>query len=76
MNRLYCRCISLLLILGLYLGQFHGYVALWDEDRPDPRIIYPYKTAALPPADQAALEQGIPVRSEKELQRLLEDFLS
>lgn len=76
MHRLYYRYLSLLLILGLYLGQFHGYVALWEEDSPDPRIIYPYKTDTLPPADQAALEQGIPVRSERELHSLLEDFLS
>ena len=76
MHRLYHRCLSFLLIAGLYLGHFHGYVALWDEDSPDPRVIYPYKLEALPPADQTALNQGIPVRSEKELNRLLEDFLS
>ena len=76
MHRLYQIALSLMLVLGLYLGHFQGYVALWDEDSPNPRVIYPYKVATLPPADQTALEQGIPVRSDRELQQLLEDYLS
>ena len=71
MHRLYHRFLYLVLIAGLYLGHFQGYVALWEEDRPDPRVIYPYKTETLPPADQAALSDGIPVRSEKELNQIL-----
>lgn len=70
------RILSLLMILGLTLGSFRGYVALFDENREEPRQVFPYQISTLPPADQVALEKGIPVRSEKELQHLLEDFLS
>ena len=76
MHRLSQRILSLLMILGLTLGSFRGYVALFDENREEPRQVFPYQISTLPPADQVALEKGIPVRSEKELQHLLEDFLS
>ena len=32
--------------------------------------------SSLPPADQAALEEGIVVRNDRDLQQLLEDYLS
>lgn len=70
------RILPLMLTLGFLLGSFRGYLALFDEGDPEPRQVYPYKIAALPPADQDALEKGIPVRSEKQLQHLLEDYLS
>jgi len=76
MHKMYCNCLLFLLAFGLYLGSFRGYVALWEEDQEAPRIVYPYKVSTLPPADQHSLTQGIPVRSDKELARLLEDFLS
>ena len=76
MHKLSQRILSLLMILGLTLGSFRGYVALFDENREEPRQVFPYQLSTLPPADQVALEKGIPVRSEKELQHLLEDFLS
>lgn len=68
--------VSLLLLFYLTLGCFKGYVALFDKGAAEPRQIYPCPVSALPPADQQALEAGIPVRSEEELNRLLEDFLS
>ena len=70
------RCISLLMLLGLVLGSYKGYVALFDENATEPRQIFPYKTESLPPADQQALEKGIPVRDMERLQQLMEDFLS
>lgn len=76
MHRITQRILPLALALGFILGSFRGYVALFDEGVPEPRQVYPYKITALPPADQAALEEGIPVRSEKQLQHLLEDYLS
>ena len=76
MHRLSQRILSLLMILGLTLGSFRGYLALFDENQEEPRQVFPYRISTLPPADQVALEKGIPVRSEKELQHLLEDFLS
>ena len=58
------------------LGSHKGYLALWKEDRPEPFQIFPVKVETLPEADQNALKEGIPARSEIELSSLLEDFLS
>ena len=76
MHRLSQRTFPWLLVLGLVLGSCRGYVALYEEGKEEPRQVFPYQVRSLPPADQAALEKGIPIRSEKELQHLLEDFLS
>ena len=76
MHRMTHRILTLVLALGFILGSFRGYVALFDEGSPEPRQVYPYQIAVLPPVDQAALEKGIPVRNDKQLQHLLEDLLS
>ena len=70
------RFLTVCLTLGLILGVHRGYVALWDDGAKEPRRIFPYQAASLPPADQAALERGIRVRSRQELNRLIEDFFS
>lgn len=64
------------LLLFLVLGSFKGYVALFDEGAQEPKQIFPYQVAALPPADQAALEEGIVIRNDTQLSQLLEDYLS
>lgn len=76
MNKVLRNLFASLLTAGLVLGSFRGYVALFDKGKGEPRMVYPYATAALPQADQQALEAGIPVKSEEELRRLLEDYLS
>ena len=65
-------------ILALYvvLGCWKGYVALFAKGETEPQQIFPTQIAALPPADQAALEKGIVVRNDRDLQQLLEDYLS
>lgn len=63
-------------LLGMLLGLHNGYLALWSGDDPEPVRIYPYSARLLPPADRQALEKGIPVGSDGELSRLLEDFCS
>ena len=69
------RCIVLAL-LGLYLGVYHGQVALLDSASPQPLEVYPYRVESYPPADQLALGNGIPVHNKAHLQKLLEDFTS
>ena len=76
MHRLSHNTAAALLALGLTLGSFRGFVALFEDNRPEPRQIYPRKVTSLPPADQQALNKGISVRSEKQLQHLMEDYLS
>ena len=64
------------LIFLFILGAKDGYIALWKDSDPEPVRVFPYSVAALPEADQKALEQGIPLDSREDLLRLLEDYLS
>ena len=41
-----------------------------------PEIIFPYKISQYPQIDQKLLENGIPIRSQQEYCKLIEDFLS
>ena len=70
------RLFPALLLLSLTLGCFRGYLALFDKGASEPKQIFPCQVSSLPDADRQALEKGIPVRSQEELNRLLEDFLS
>ena len=64
------------LLLSCYLGVHNGYVSLWQNGASQPSVVFPYPVDALPEADRAALYEGIPYSGEKELSRLLEDYLS
>ena len=68
--------ISVLLLIGLLLGCYRGYIALWEAGNTTPLAVYPYPLSILPPADQKLLAEGIPLRSEQELAQRLEDYLS
>lgn len=68
--------ISALLLLYLVLGTWKGYVALFDGGKPEPRQIFPTAVASLPELDQLTLENGIIVRNDRDLQALLDDYLS
>lgn len=70
------KLFSIFLALYVVLGTWKGYVALFDKGKDEPRQIFPNTVASLPPEDQAALEKGIVVRNERQLQQLLEDYLS
>ena len=70
------KYVSYFLALYLILGSWKGYVALFEQDAPEPRQIFPAPVEALPEADQKALEEGIIVRNDRQLQQLLEDYLS
>ena len=70
------KLFSTLLALYVVVGCWKGYVALFDPGETEPRQIFPTQVATLPQADQEALEAGIPVRNQRDLQQLLEDHLS
>ena len=63
-------------ILVLILGSWKGYVALFEKGASEPTQIFPCPLSSLPPADQEALEQGIPIRNQRDLERAIEDYLS
>ena len=65
-----------LLALYVILGSWKGYIAIFEKGNTEPRQIFPTQITALPPADQAALEKGIIVRNQRDLNQLLEDYLS
>ena len=69
-------CPILLVLLGLYLGLYHGQVALWETNNPQPVKIFPYRAESYPRIDQQTLEKGIPIVDENHLSNLLEDFTS
>lgn len=70
------KVFSTFLALYVVLGTWKGYVALFDKGKDEPRQIFPNTVASLPAEDQAALEKGIVVRNDRQLQQLLEDYLS
>ena len=70
------KMISFVLLLYVVVGTWKGYVALFDKGKTEPKQIFPCPVAALPETDQQALEQGIIVRNPRDLQQLLEDYLS
>ena len=70
------KTVSSILLLGLLLGCHNGYVALWKAGNPTPLTLYPYPVSLLPPADQIALAEGIPIKDFRELSQRLEDYLS
>ena len=73
---LWKRPLSLVLALYLLLGSWKGYVALFEKGKEEPTQIFPCPVSTLPEADQAALEQRIPIRNQRDLQQVLEDYLS
>ena len=58
------------------VGSWKGYLALFDPGKEEPKQIFPRQIVTLPEADQQALEAGIPIRNQRDLESLLEDYLS
>lgn len=70
------KYIYLALMMAFLIGNHKGFIALWTDPDADPKIVFPYSIASLPPEDQKQVDQGIWIRSEEQLQALIEDFLS
>ncbi len=68
--------LSACLLLYVVLGSWKGYIALFEAGKTEPRQIFPRAVTSLPTADQVLLENGIVVRNDRDLQNLLEDYLS
>ena len=68
--------INIIMLLGFIAGIYHGKIALWYGEDPEPHMILPYHASMLPAADQAALERGIHLPTGDALIRFLEDYCS
>ena len=67
--------VSAMLLLFL-LGVRDGYITLWKNGEAEPLRQFSYKAEYLPPPDRLALEKGILIEDQRELARILEDYLS
>ena len=74
MHRMKKRPLTALILLGMILGCHGQYAALFDGETGALFRTLPYRIALFPPADQAALRQGIPLYTPEELASRLEDY--
>ena len=65
-----------ILLFILYLGVYDGKVALMRGGHSIPVQIYDRDASLYPQDAQKALADGIPIRSQRQLEQLLESFLS
>ena len=56
------------------LREYEGKIALFQENEPQPIAVYDTPPDALYPADAELLREGIRVKSEGEITRLIEDL--
>ena len=70
------KILSLILCLSFYLGLSDGYLALWKKGSTQPEKVFPYNISQYPQIDRKLLEKGIPIRSQEEYSKHIEDFLS
>lgn len=66
----------LTLVFTFLLGNYQGYIALWQLPEENPMVVFPYSISSLPLHDQQQVCKGILIETELELQQLLEDYLS
>ncbi len=58
------------------IKSYHQSVAVFKNSETTPMYVSDTHISTLPSAEQKALEKGIPISSEKELKKRLEDFCS
>ena len=66
----------LALILTFFLGLRQGNIVLWQAGCDEETRVFPYRAETLPPAAQAALEDGMVFDTSEEAMETVENFLS
>ena len=67
---------STVAVLHRILGQWNGTLAIFVAGGQTPDEVYDVYVSTLPAEEQTRLRDGIPIYSEEELARLLEDYTS
>lgn len=75
LTKFFRKCACWCLCAGYLLGISRGYLALWENDDPQPIYTFSLRADSLPIADQLALRQGIHLANQDELLALLQDYL-
>ena len=70
------RLNTAVILLAIYLGIHNGHLAILKDGHADPVRTFPYAADIYPETDRQALQSGIPIVSRRELNKLLEDYLS
>ncbi len=76
MKHTICRLLCMSVLLGFLLGTYHGRLAVWRDNDPQPYRVYPCPIYLLPKKEQDALLRGIRIDSMDDLSNFLENFLS
>ena len=63
------------LLAAFLLGNHNGKIALWRGDDPKPVKVFDYNVSDLPEEAQKRLNDGVPIKSLKELRQLAEQYL-
>ena len=71
-----CRRKYLALILTFFLGLREGNIVLWQAGCDEETRVFPYRAETLPPAAQAALENGMAFDTPEAALETAENFLS
>lgn len=66
-------CSALLAVF--LLGNHNGKIALWKGNDPHPVKVFDYNVSDLPEEAQKRLNEGVPIKSLKELRKLAEQYL-
>lgn len=65
-----------LILFGFILGISRGYVAVWQDEDPQPLYLTETPASSLFPADVALLRRGLRFEDQESLTAALEDFCS
>lgn len=71
LSNLLCCALLAVYLLGIHEGK----IALWKGNDPQPVKVFDYSASQLPEEAQKRLQEGVPIKSIRELRQLAEQYL-
>ena len=71
LSNLLCCALLAVYLLGIHEGK----IALWKGNDPQPVKVFEYSASQLPEEAQKRLQEGVPIKSIRELRQLAEQYL-